>query len=136
VRRVWVLFFSLNRLLTLILPSRQVRASAFAFCFPGRYVITKKKSVNISAYRIYREFRIFEFIKYFKERWSVKILIIVKIPDSSARHCPKARIKVSIFFIIDRVIQLCRAYGFRKVIHRISFVIRVKLRENRSDYFV
>jgi hypothetical protein len=96
VRRVWVFSFFLNRLLVLISPLRRVRASAFAFCFPGRYVIIKKKSVNISVYRVCREFRIFEFIKYFKEWWSVRILITVKILDSFARHCLRARIMASI----------------------------------------
>jgi glutamate formiminotransferase len=59
-------------------------------------MIIKKKSVNISAYRVCREFRIFEFIKYSKERWSVRILIIIKVFDSSARHYLRARIMANI----------------------------------------
>jgi len=71
-----------------------ISTSAFRFCFSDWYMILKLYSNNFSAHLVYRLISFLMIMKYFKFRWSMKILIEISVHFNSRRQCFKHQIIV------------------------------------------
>jgi len=74
-----------------------ISTSTFRFCFSDWYIILKLYSDNFSAHLVYRLISSLIIMKYFKFRWSIKILIKISVHFNSECQCFKQRIMISSF---------------------------------------
>ncbi len=72
-----------------------ISVSTFRFCFLNWYMILKLYSDNFSAHLAYCLISSLMIMKYFKFRWSIKILIKIFIHFNSRHQCFKQRIMIS-----------------------------------------
>ncbi len=66
-----------------------ISTSAFRFCFSDWYMILKLYSNNFSAHLVYRLISFLMIMKYFKFRWSMKILIKISVHFNLKHQCFK-----------------------------------------------
>ena len=64
-----------------------ISASAFRFCFSDWYMILKLYSNNFSAHLVCRLISFLMIMKYFKFRWSMKILIEISVHFNLKHQC-------------------------------------------------
>ena len=74
-----------------------INASTFRFCFFDWYMILKLYSDNFSAHLVYHLISSLIIMKYFKFRWSMKILIEISVHFNSEHQCFKQQIMISSF---------------------------------------
>ncbi len=74
-----------------------ISASTFRFCFLDWYMILKLYSDNFSAHLVCRLISSLIIMKYFKFRWSMKILIKISVHFNSEHQCFKQQIMISSF---------------------------------------
>ncbi len=86
----WLLFASTDLTSDIL-----ISASTFRFCFPDWYMILKLYSDNFSAHLVYHQVSSWMIMKYFKFRWSMKILIEISVHFNSKRQCFKQQIIIS-----------------------------------------
>ena len=72
-----------------------ISASTFRFCFSDWYMILKLYSDNFSAHLACYQVSSLMIMKYFKFRWSMKILIEIFVHFNLKRQCFKQRIMIS-----------------------------------------